>query len=642
MNLFLKQTQLILMTALLAGACWAENKPTINQLKERLQKIDAELKTLAHPSMNNSREGTVGHRSQPHTDAAHTEWVQVNLGQKSLIDQIVLVPTIWRASQAGIQADGFPYELHITIGNDSSETIVASFGEDDHLLPRIAPLVVNIPPSQASWVRVTASGLSARGWDGKFIFHLAELLIFNGEENIALKKPVIASSEARRMNENRRRETLVDGFMPYLMNAAQGEQSRALISSPKPRTQQSQQSITIDLQHSYNLNRIHLHAPVVSDYIPQTTERGAYIPTRLLVEGALQPDFSDSRPLVEYQAKNIYAIGPIIVRNFPQTQARYIRLTALAPELSGKDRVGFAEIELFSDGENVALGKPATGNFTIKNERAFSSLTDGRNLYGNILTTRTWLNQLARRHDLERERTWGDEALSKRYEQQQIHLKLTIWIAGLLAAGIAFTILINRILEMRRMARIRDRLAADMHDELGANLHAIALLSDLSKTCLNAPHKLAELLDRIRVLAERSDIATRHCTNMLEAKGICEDLVDEMKSSAKRLLADLEYDITFEGEEFLHDINPRKRIDLFFFFKECLVNTLRHSEASRVSIHLLASPKKIELTLTDNGCGIDSTRDRIPSSIRRRARLLGGRVELNNPPAGGTCIKLKL
>lgn len=639
MNLFLKQTQLILMTALLAGACCAENQPSINQLKERLREIDAELNTLAHPSMNTSREGTVGHRSQPHTDAAHSEWVQVNLGQKSLIDQIVLVPTIWRHPQAEIQADGFPYELHITIGNDSNETIVASFGEDDHLLPRIAPLVVNIPPCEASWVRVTATGLSARGWDGKFIFHLAELLVFNGEENIALRKPVIASSEARRMNHNRRRETLVDGFMPYLMNAAQGEQSRALISNPQTSTPQS---ITIDLQHSYNLNRIHLHAPVVSDYIPQTTERGAYVPTRLLVEGALQPDFSDSSPLVEYEAKNIYDIGPIIVRNFPQAQARYIRLTALAPDLTGKARIGFAEIELFSYGENVALGKPATGNFTIKNERAFSSLTDGRNLYGNILTTRTWLNQLARRHDLERERTWGDEALSKRYEQQQIHLKLTIWIAGLLAAGIAFTILINRILEMRRMARIRDRFAADMHDELGANLHAIALLSDLSKTCLNAPHKLAELLDRIRVLAERSDIATRHCTNMLEAKGICEDLVDEMKGSSKRLLADLEYDITFEGEEFLQDIPPRKRIDLFFFFKECLVNTLRHSAASHVSIHLLASPKKIELTITDNGCGIDSTRDRIPFSIRRRARLLGGHVELNIPPEGGTGIKLKL
>jgi hypothetical protein len=86
------------------------------------------------------------------------------------------------------------------------------------------------------------------------------------------------------------------------MNAAQGEQSRALVSGP---TITPTHSITIDLQNNYILNRIHLHAPVVSDSIPQTAERGAYLPTRLLVEGALRPDFSDSRPLVEYQAKKI-------------------------------------------------------------------------------------------------------------------------------------------------------------------------------------------------------------------------------------------------------------------------------------------------------------------------------------------------
>jgi signal transduction histidine kinase len=635
-KMLLKQVPLILLTILLAGVCRADNKRSISLLKERLQEIDAELKTLAHTSMNTGL-STAGHRSQPYVDPGHTEWVQVDLGQKTLIDEIVLVPVIWRDTQSGMHADGFPYELKIIIGNDSNtnETVVASFGESDQILPRTAPLVVNIPPSEASWVRITASGLSARAWDGRFVFQLAELLVFNGEENVALRKPVLASSQAPKTEEVRQCETLVDGFMPYLMNAAQGEQSRALINDRKTGPPLS---ISIDLQKNYRLNRIHLHVPELSDTIPQITEPGSYIPARLLVEGAGRPDFSDARPLVEYQAKTIFDTGPIIVRHFAETRARYIRLTALTPDLTGKPQIGFAEIELFSDGKNVALGKPATGNFNIFAYRSFTSLTDGRNLYGNILTTRNWLNQLARRHDLERERPQVAEALSKRYERQQVYLKLMIWIAVLLAVGIAFTILIDRMLQMRRMARIRDRFAADMHDELGANLHAIALLSDLSKTLLSAPNKLSGLLDRIRVLADRSDIATRHCTDMLEAKGICEDLVEEVKNSSKRLLADLKYDIAFEGEDFLHDLKPRKRIDLFFFFKECLVNVLRHSGASEVSILLTASPKNIQLTITDNGSGIDD----VPSSVKRRARLLSGRVTLTHPPDGGTRITLTL
>gem|GEM_PF-5855643 len=80
--------------------------------------------------------------------------------------------------------------------------------------------------------------------------------------------------------------------------------------------------------------------------------------------------------------------------------------------------------------------------------------------------------------------------------------------------------------------RIKERFAADLHDELGANLHTIGLFSDLSKELMHSPEKLSKLLDRIRNFTERSGTAARYCTNMLEAKGICEDLVEEMNRSS--------------------------------------------------------------------------------------------------------------
>jgi hypothetical protein len=34
----------------------------------------------------------------------------------------------------------------------------------------------------------------------------------------------------------------------------------------------------------------------------------------------------------------------------------------------------------------------------------------------------------------------------------------------------------------------------------------------------------------------------------------------------------MEYDISFSGEDLLHSLKPRQRIDLFLKIKECLVN----------------------------------------------------------------------
>ena len=50
-----------------------------------------------------------------------------------------------------------------------------------------------------------------------------------------------------------------------------------------------------------------------------------------------------------------------------------------------------------------------------------------------------------------------------------------------LAIGIGFLILIERNLRLKNAVRIKQRIAANLHDELGANLHAIGMLGRLLK-----------------------------------------------------------------------------------------------------------------------------------------------------------------
>ncbi|MDA0349481.1 MAG: histidine kinase [Verrucomicrobia bacterium] len=620
---------------------------TLTGLEQHLAAIDSDLEQLANFSLRTGI-GTVGWRSDPSDQGHHTEWIEIELGEKTPIDQIILVPTIWRDTKMGFRADGFPLEFRILTGSDQDRTgtAIASFGIQDKLLPRIAPLVVPCTGTTASWVRLETSALSPRAWDGKYILQMDEILVFSGQENIALQKPVRVSSNDSPEGRSRLKQNLVDGFVPYLMDASQGEQSIAFFSkgelSDRP-------TLMIDLGSVEPLNRINLHTIELSDTVPQTSPLGLGLPRHLIVEGAKQPDFSDAVRLIEYIEKSIYDAGPIIMRRFPETACRYVRLIAIDPYIYPEDdtkesAIGFAEIEIFSKGRNVAFGKPTTGNckLTFPN-RSYFALTDGRNLYGNILPIREWLNELARRHELETERPIVFAELNHHYARQKEYLSLLAWLAVVLAVGIVITILIDRILRLRQVARIRERLAADLHDELGADLHTIGLLSDLAEDAKEDTEELAMLHQRIRRVTEQSGAAVRHCTDMLEANGLNTNIKENILRASRRIMAKLENNISIEGEEYLNKLKPNTRFDLILFYNECLVNISRHSQASQFTTHLMADNKEILLSVSDNGRGISEFRvNGVPKSLKRRARLLGAKVSVDRPATGGTCINLKL
>jgi len=620
---------------------------SLAQLEDRVEEIDRKLEQLASYSLR-SGVGSVGFRSDIHDRAATKEWIQIDLEEAVAIDHVVLVPAIWRDTKTGFRADGFPLEFRIVAGTELGKDgmVVASFGREDGLLPRIAPLVVPCPGTVARWIRVEATVLSPRAWDGRFGLQLSEIFVFSGRENVALHRPVDTWTGDASEGGARNKRFLVDGSVPYLMNAARGEQSVAFVSGLDV---DAPPTLTIDLGSNQPVDRLHLHAVDISDTIPQAEPADFAMPHHLVVEGAQQPDFSDAFELVDYKRESPYDTGPIVMLRFPETECRFVRLVALAPyertDPTGKvPLIGFAEVEIFGRGRNLARGKPFAANFPLdRPRRGLTALTDGRNLYGDILPIRDWLIELAARHDLETERPIVRAELGLRYAQQKANLVRLGWLAGLLAVGIVVTALIARLLQMRQVARIRERLAADLHDELGANMHTIGLLSDLAQEARDAPEELDVLHRRIRSETERSGVAVRHCANMLGANGLYPNLVDDMHRAVRRIMARLDHEMRIEGEEHLSRLKPRTQFDLLLFYKECLVNISRHSDATEFMTDLWATERDLSLTVSDNGTGLaDLPEYQIPPSLQRRARLLGARVRAGKSPDGGTQIELNL
>ncbi|WP_372796448.1 sensor histidine kinase [Pontiella sp.] len=609
---------------------------SLNRLEQLRTETEEELDRLASYSMR-SGIGTAGYRSAPHQDPHHTEWIRISLESETLIDQIVLTPIIRRDTSLGLHGDGFPVDFRILAGTDADPegTEIAAFTEKDQLLPRIAPLIIELSPRNVSWIKLEAAALSPRDWDNQYILQLSEIMVFSGSENVALHRPVDVSSSTGQTNPSRQTTTLVDGQVPYLMDAATGDKSIAFLSDVKG---VERPTLTIDLGQPQPVNRFHLHTPELSDTIPQSAKPAVGVPRHLQVEGAEQADFSDAVLLVDFQRDNLFDAAPIIMRRFPETRCRYVRLTILEPNEEREDPTfGCAEIELFSKGRNVALNKKVSLGYPFsKVNRSMDTITDGRNLYGDVLPIRTWMNELARRHELEKQLPRIRAEIDRRYAAQKKILRRVSWLAALLAAGIGFTILLSRNLQMRRIVRLKTRFAADLHDELGANLHAIGLLGDIAKEAAHTPDVLVKALDKIRALTERSGEAARHCAEMQEAE-IFGKLPDDMRRTANRMMTDIDHEIAIEGEDVLEKLPPRTKADLFLFYKESLVNISRHSGAKAVQIRLSADPSKITLIISDNGQGLSGG---VPSSLKRRARLLGGQVLAGPFESGGTSITL--
>ena len=627
----------------------------LSALEIRLSEVDAELERLPALAMR-SDSGSIGYRSESPKvpDPDRIEWVQVNLPQAQSIDEIILVPVIRRDSQKGFQADGFPRAFHVLAGthDDTEGHIVASFTAADSLLPRAAPLVIPCPNLHATWVRIVATELGVRGWDYAEVLQLAEIILVKDGRNIAFQQHITASSTSPGPSYKYtayKQDYLVDGFVPYLMDDYKGEQSTAFYCNFPV---ESVPILTLDLEAPSLLSQINLHGMEISDSVPRANRDGFGMPKHIRIDAANQADFSDATVLVDYQSHSIYESGPILQFQFPAAHYRYLKFTVLKSDVtktlnnSPKGILGLAEIEVFSGNTNVALGKAIAITAEGINPHRYHNLTaitDGRNFYGDILPFDVWMRQLAKRHDLEAERPQLVKAITQAYARQRANLRLMGYLAAALAVSLLIVYLAGRMRAMRQITHIRKRFAADLHDELGANLHAIGLLSDLAHDAVDEKEKLQRIVSEVRAVTERTSAAVRYCANSQEARDPLGTLQQDMHRIAKRMMHDMDYQIEVEGETFLQKLKLRTRNDLFLFYKECLVNISRHSGATQFSVHFDADARRTQLIIQDNGQGyIAKLGEGVPPSLKRRAQLMHAQLELTQPENGGTRITLTL
>lgn len=593
---------------------------TTQQLEERIIEVREQISTL--PSINlNTGVAPIGGRTFPN-------WFEIILNEPAVIDEVILISPVSRNTDGELLFDSFPTSFIITgISQETGEVVKLYENKDtSDLLPRIAPVIIQIPnPVAVKSVKIEAFDVTPRIYNNEKFLAFAEVMLYEKNKNVALRSKVKtfhSFGEARGWGDS----YIVDGIIPYVMNTGRGEQSIAYIGRAK---KNEKAQILIDLKGEQDVDGMNLHAVDQSDNVPQIFSGDFGMPKSFTLEAATAEDLSDRQKILDVNLADTFSYGPILSWNFKPRKARYLILTILDPYVEAfkdlrRPRVGFAEIEITRGGNRLSEPYEIHSNMIeLSNGRMHSSLVDGRNYYGEILPIKAWLEKLALRHDLELEEVRLRALLERKYSRQKVLLRLLIGAVVFLLVSLFLLYLWQQQRLVKQEEVIRNRVATNLHDELGANLHALSNIGDLIQESQDEPAELPPLVNHLHNLTEKTSNAVRVCSNMLKNRDLYEDLTAEFQRLNGNLLTDLEVDFHCEGGEHLNSLPRKTRLDLLLFYKECLANIIQHSDARSVKIHLFCKqvPLRwvISLMISDDGKGLQGN---IPNSLLKRARYL--------------------
>ena len=202
---------------------------------------------------------------------------------------------------------------------------------------------------------------------------------------------------------------------------------------------------------------------------------------------------------------------------------------------------------------------------------------------------------------------------------------------------------------LAELERVRQRIAADLHDEIGSSLTQISLLSEVARRHESAV--VPELGRSLSTIAASSRELVDAMADIVWAINPSKDHLSDVTQRMRRLAADtftacdIEFQLKLPPAENEITLGANMRREVFLIFKEAVNNIVKHAECSEVVIQLTVQGGLLRLELHDNGIGFDpsqQTEGHGLASLHSRARALGGTLTVDSTPGAGTAIALSV
>lgn len=180
----------------------------------------------------------------------------------------------------------------------------------------------------------------------------------------------------------------------------------------------------------------------------------------------------------------------------------------------------------------------------------------------------------------------------------------------------------------------RKRVSKDLHDGIGQSLLLIK-----NKVVLNKDDTAKNLVDN--AIEEVRSISRALHPFQLQELGITKAI----QNVIYQIDESTELFITSEIENIDNLLNKQQEINLYRIVQESLNNILKHSEATGVQFLLEKLPKKIRLTIKDNGKGFNLSEKQNDlkslglKTLKERVRLINGSLKIETQPGKGTSLE---
>lgn len=224
----------------------------------------------------------------------------------------------------------------------------------------------------------------------------------------------------------------------------------------------------------------------------------------------------------------------------------------------------------------------------------------------------------------------------------------TIWFRAAVGFGILLILwggYTYRINNLKRLERLRVRVANDLHDEIGSNLGSIVLRSRLLSQSDSISGKQQQHLTEIGRISRQTAVSMRDIIWLINPeKDRLDDLQNKLKQITEQLLVDVSFEFNTKGDVSREGIPLHVRRNTIFIYKEILHNILKHANAASVEIDFINYQKKLTLLVKDDGKGFHKngfTEDGIGlKSMQQRANDMNARLQIDSSPGNGTTVDI--
>ena len=228
----------------------------------------------------------------------------------------------------------------------------------------------------------------------------------------------------------------------------------------------------------------------------------------------------------------------------------------------------------------------------------------------------------------------------------------TYWFMSTMLFLVALVIYAFHSMRVRRLLaveKLRNRVARDLHDDMGSTLSTINILSSMAKSRLSTdPVRTGEYLGKISDNSQRMmDAMDDIVWSIKPSNDSMQKIVARMREFAHSVLEAKEIEFDFRVDEAVYDItlNMEARRDFFLIFKEAVNNAAKYSKATMVVSRIGVHHKRMILLVEDNGVGFEADvadGGNGLGNMQKRAAALNGRLQFVSKPGEGAHVILNI